>query len=58
MGGTLTFVTNSVAKVMLGAADTADTISLGALYLESDFALEMISPGVCDKLILTAQPAR
>jgi autotransporter-associated beta strand protein len=52
-GGTLTFVTNATTTVVIGTSDSADTITLGALHLASDFALEVVSPGICDKLILT-----
>ena len=53
VGGVLNIPAADGATVTIGASNVADTVSLGGLHLEKDWALEIVAPGECDTLILT-----
>ncbi len=52
VGGLLTIPATG-ASVQLGALQAADTVTVGGLHLQDDLTLELLAPGVCDRIVFT-----
>lgn len=42
------------ASVQLGTLQAADTVTVGGLHLQGDLTLELLAPGVCDRVVFSA----